>query len=131
MGEVSETVDEFVWNYRVIERDGVFAIHEAFYEGGELVGITSEPVCPQGDDLEELRGDIANFVKALRTPVLKFEDCPDAGKHFGKMVQEAILQGDKVEDWEELWIDKTMLLSESVLRRDWDTPEEDEAWRDL
>lgn len=25
----------------------------------------------------------------------------------------------------------TMLASEAVLARDWDTPEEDEAWRDL
>lgn len=25
----------------------------------------------------------------------------------------------------------TMLASEAVLRRDWDTPEEDEAWADL
>jgi hypothetical protein len=26
---------------------------------------------------------------------------------------------------------ETMLASEPVLRRDWDRPEEDEAWRDL
>jgi hypothetical protein len=26
---------------------------------------------------------------------------------------------------------QTMLASEPVLRRDWDRPEEDEAWRDL
>lgn len=26
---------------------------------------------------------------------------------------------------------QTMLASEEVLRRDWDTPEEDEAWADL
>ena len=26
---------------------------------------------------------------------------------------------------------ETMLASEAVLRRDWDTPEEDEAWADL
>lgn len=26
---------------------------------------------------------------------------------------------------------RTMLASEAVLRRDWDTPEEDEAWADL
>jgi len=28
-------------------------------------------------------------------------------------------------------ISETMLLSESALAKDWDTPEEDEAWADL
>ena len=28
-------------------------------------------------------------------------------------------------------INETMLASEDVLRREWDTPEEDEAWADL
>ena len=32
---------------------------------------------------------------------------------------------------EDVYVTDTMLASESVLRRDWDSPEEDEAWAHL
>lgn len=32
---------------------------------------------------------------------------------------------------EDLYVTDTMLASENVLRRDWDSPEEDEAWAHL
>ncbi len=63
------------WNYRVIEEDGVFVIHEVYYDdAGQPEYFTAEPVHPMGETLEELRGDLAYFQRALDLPVLKIEE---------------------------------------------------------
>jgi len=36
-----------------------------------------------------------------------------------------------IKQWKVLQMPETMLLSEASLSKDWDTPEEDEAWADL
>lgn len=68
------------WNYRVIKRtypDGteIYTIHEVYYkENGEPEYVTENSCYPQGETLEELKGDIALYRKALENPVLNYED---------------------------------------------------------
>ncbi len=63
------------WNYRVIEHDGMFTIHEVCYNGkGNITSISQDPMGPSGDTLEELKGDMKYFLQALDMPVLKKEE---------------------------------------------------------
>lgn len=61
-----------LWNYRVIEHDGVLRIHEAYYSDGDEKphSITSTACAPQGDDIDELRRDLEFMLQALDQPVL-------------------------------------------------------------
>ncbi len=54
----------------------------------------------------------------------------DKARHAGLPVQEWVKQRLFVEPPEDLAL-ATRLAGEATLRRIWDTPEEDEAWRDL
>jgi len=61
-----------VWNYRVIEHDGCFYIHEAYYnDNGDITAISEDPMHPHGENLKELKGDIEYFLQAFNRPVLK------------------------------------------------------------
>lgn len=63
------------WNYRVIELDGQFAIHEVFYNAaGSIAGITEAPVFPRGETLDDLAADISRYAEALSLPVLRAGD---------------------------------------------------------
>ncbi len=53
------------WNQRVVERDGLFAVHEVTYdEQWEPVGVTENPVAPTGNSLEELATVVGHGVVA-------------------------------------------------------------------
>lgn len=61
-----------IWNYRVIEHDRFFAIHEVYYnDKGEITAISEDSVEPSGHTLKELKGDLEYFLQALNRPVLK------------------------------------------------------------
>ncbi|MCG3212450.1 MAG: hypothetical protein FOGNACKC_06120 [Anaerolineae bacterium] len=63
------------WNYRIVERDGIFAIYEVYYDAaGNVTSITAEPVAPMGESLDELRADLEKQCQALDKPVLRYED---------------------------------------------------------
>jgi hypothetical protein len=63
------------WNYRVVENEGSFAIHEAYYDdAGNVTNITVDAVVPMGESLAELRADLERFLKALAAPVLVYGD---------------------------------------------------------
>lgn len=63
------------WNYRVMRNGDLFAIHEVYYdENGKVEGYTQNPVCPSGESLEELKGDIEYYLEALNKPVLEYKD---------------------------------------------------------
>ena len=68
------------WNYRVVHRvindEDVYAIYEAYYEGDQPISITEESVNPQGETLEELKGDFKYYLRALEQPVLEYSDFP-------------------------------------------------------
>lgn len=61
-----------IWNYRVIEHDRFFAIHEVYYnDKGDITAISEDPMEPSGQTLEELKGDLEYFLQVLNKPVLK------------------------------------------------------------
>lgn len=60
------------WNYRVIEHEGIFTVHEVYYnDKGDITSISQDPMGPSGDSLEELKADMEYFLHALDMPVLK------------------------------------------------------------
>lgn len=63
------------WDYRVIEHNGMFTIHEVYYnDRGDITSMSQDPMGPSGDTLEELKGDMEYFFQALGLPVLKKEE---------------------------------------------------------
>jgi hypothetical protein len=60
------------WDYRVIEHDGAFIIHEVHYnDKGDIISISEDPMGPSGETLEELKVDMEYFLQALDRPVLR------------------------------------------------------------
>jgi hypothetical protein len=63
------------WDYRVIEHEGAFTVHEVHYnEKGDILSISEYPMGPSGETLEELKDDMGYFLQALDRPVLKKEE---------------------------------------------------------
>ena len=61
------------WNYRVMRKDGQYAVHEVFYaEDGRITGFTIEPVFPRADDPDELAEEFERYRRALTEPILDF-----------------------------------------------------------
>jgi hypothetical protein len=64
-----------VWNYRVIEHEEMFYIHEVYYNSkGEITSISEDPMYPCGENIDELRSDMEHFLQAFSRPVLKKEE---------------------------------------------------------
>ncbi len=62
------------WEYRVLLKNGAFAIHEVYYaENGEIEFWTENPVQPGGESLSELKRDLEFYRIALRKPVLRYD----------------------------------------------------------
>lgn len=64
-----------MWNYRVIKtEDGdsaYYAIHEVYYnDDGQIFASTVDPAYPGGSTVEELRGDLENYLLALDAPII-------------------------------------------------------------
>lgn len=63
-----------VWNYRIIEHDRMFYIHEVYYnDNGDITAISEDPMHPHGETLEELKNDLEYFRQAFIRPILKKE----------------------------------------------------------
>ncbi len=63
------------WDYRVIEHDGAFTVHEVHYnDKGAIISISEDPMGPSGETLEELKADMEYFLQALDKPVLRKEE---------------------------------------------------------
>ena len=63
------------WDYRVIEHDGSFTVHEVHYnEEGGIISVSEDPMGPSGETLEELKVDMEYFLQALDKPVLRKEE---------------------------------------------------------
>jgi len=64
-----------MWNYRVILKNGHYAIHKVYYdEDGEPWTCTEDPVCPEGDTLDALREEMEHYQRGLDLPVLEYAD---------------------------------------------------------
>ena len=71
------------WNYRVMKRkikgadyeEEFYAIYEVYYEDdGSIKAWTEKPVSIQGETLEELKNDLGYYSKALKEPVLDYNE---------------------------------------------------------
>jgi hypothetical protein len=64
------------WNYRVVEKDGYYGIHEAYYDDkkDKPHSITKNEVSPFGETLDELKSSLQMVSEALDKPVLHYED---------------------------------------------------------
>lgn len=61
------------WNYRVMVKDGAFAVHEVVYAAdGKIVWFSADPVTPSGDTADELAADLRRMADALDYPPLDF-----------------------------------------------------------
>jgi len=61
-----------IWNYKVIEHDSFFVIHEVYYnDKGDITAISEDPMHPHGEMPEELKNDMKYFLQAFNRPVLK------------------------------------------------------------
>ena len=64
-----------IWNYKVIEHDSFFVIHEVYYnDKGDITAISEDPMHPQGETLKELKNDMKYFLQAFNRPVLKKDE---------------------------------------------------------
>ena len=63
------------WDYRIIEHDGAFTVHEVHYnDKGDIISISEDPMGPSGETLEELKEDMEYFLQAFNRPVLRKEE---------------------------------------------------------
>ena len=60
-------------NYRVMLRDGQYAVHEVFYgEDRHIVGYSQDPVFPRGESAGDLAADMRRYAAALDEPPLEY-----------------------------------------------------------
>ena len=72
------------WNYRIMRRNGIdlcgveyewFELHEVYYDSdGKVDGYTIDAIAPGGDDINELKENLFQMMKAFNKPILEFED---------------------------------------------------------
>jgi hypothetical protein len=64
------------WNYRVLEHEEGFAIHDVFYnKNNKPESYGTDPVyLGWYDNCEDLKSDLNLILKALDKPVLKYSD---------------------------------------------------------
>ena len=63
-----------MWNHRVVNKDGMFGIHEVYYVGGKPIGVTTDPIRISEDDLEDLEETLLRIRNCLQEDVLQYED---------------------------------------------------------
>jgi len=63
------------WNYRVVLKNGTYAIYECFYDiEGSFVSISETKTIPIGESFIELQKDFELMTESFRKPILKYED---------------------------------------------------------
>ena len=63
-----------MWNYRVVKKGGVFAIHDVYYEDGKPSMVTEENVSLMECTFKDLFKTFLLMEKAFEKPVLNYED---------------------------------------------------------
>ena len=60
-------------NFRVVLRDGQYAVHEVFLnDEGRVVGCTQDPVSPTAETMDALAAELKKYQLALKEPALDF-----------------------------------------------------------
>lgn len=59
------------WNYRVINKNGIYGIKEVYYEdNNEIKAWSQDFMYPYGENIEELKRDFELFQRALSKPIM-------------------------------------------------------------
>ncbi len=59
------------WNYRIVKnRKGTYEMREVYYDQDRHPTAWVDPTVVEGDELEDIRGDMASRMEALKRPVL-------------------------------------------------------------
>lgn len=69
------------WNYRLVRKEQRYGIYEAYYdELGRVHSLSTEPICPTGDTVQELEAQLRLLTEALQKEVIEFDFvCGDKG----------------------------------------------------
>jgi len=68
------------WNYRVVNKNGCFGIHEVFFGDNKKIGATTEdPIEPFGETETELKDHYKLMGEAFNAPVINYDDIPQEG----------------------------------------------------
>ncbi len=63
------------WDYRVVIKDGVYAVHEVYYdERGGPRAVSTDEMLPAGESFADLRLTFDLMRQALEKPALRFEE---------------------------------------------------------
>lgn len=68
------------WNYRAVKQtvagEEIYRIYEVYYtDDGGIEGWTAKPICPQGETLDDLVGDLKMMLHdTQKRPVLVMEE---------------------------------------------------------
>lgn len=80
------------WNYRIVNKNGMLGIYEAFYNGTKIgavgavvVGsrphsITENPIDITGSNPDELADMYKMMAEAFEQPILEYDEIGDKGK---------------------------------------------------
>lgn len=72
--ETGKMVDIGTWNYRVVRKNGLLGIHEAYYDDcGNVRSLSMEPVSPTYEDVAQLKTNLTLMIDALEETVLDFD----------------------------------------------------------
>ena len=63
------------WNYRVVRKNGLLGIHEAYYDAsGTVHSLSMDPVSPVHDNISELKTDLELMLDALNDSITDFDE---------------------------------------------------------
>jgi hypothetical protein len=92
------------WEYRVVMRNGEYAIYEVYYdEAGAIEAVTEAPVYPAGTSVEELGRDVKSYQQALKKPVLSYDElCKHVADAHPTSKVPCAAQGKDAMPWEQI-----------------------------
>lgn len=73
------------WSYRVMRRSWApiagekpaysYGIYEVYFDqSDQVVTYSEESISPSGESIRELKGDVANYLKAFNSPILDYDN---------------------------------------------------------
>jgi hypothetical protein len=65
---------QHTWDFRVLQHDGFYAVHEVYYTDGIPDTCSVDPIAITGEDLGDLRGELNLMAEAFNKPVLPYSN---------------------------------------------------------
>ncbi len=73
------------WNYRLVKRNGMLGIHEAYYGNNDKVSAVTKDPCrvdmglDEDDPVKYLRQSLEWMMQAFDRPILDYDQIPEEG----------------------------------------------------